>query len=67
MKTVVLLPRDRGFESYSLRQEETSPPALEWRLIQPLLGGEPKNAESQICGEMAELAEGARLLSEYTP
>ena len=52
LKTVVPLARDRGFESYSLRQFPEGDP-IDGRENSP-----------SICGEMAELAEGARLLSE---
>ena len=44
LKTVVPCERDRGFESYSLRQNQ--------RAVESLLG------------EMAEKAEGGRLLSD---
>jgi hypothetical protein len=57
LKTVVLLARDRGFESYSLRQEGQKPKAENFISIRP----------RRIRGEMAELAEGARLLSGCTP
>ncbi len=60
MKTVVRFAVDRGFESYSLRQ----------RVLNKIekIKKSCKSSESRLKkidpGEMAELAEGARLLSE---